>query len=305
MTDAATDVRAYWQSEKIRAQIKRRHARDHILQWTGLGAILLALLLLAILMASLIALEHQAFVQTKVELNLEIDAALIDTNNPFKGNYRKITRDAFKAYFPEVTDRRDQRELYKIMSTGAQFIVRRHVVENPQVIGKTIKLKVPLSDPFDQLNKKVIPPKIDALTDTQQGWLRVLERRGVIKEQAGRPVLELDLLLGPETLEAGKAGTDAIEAAVQKGFQAYFPNINDKTVYDIADESSVDFVRRHLIANPDAVGKTIRLAAPCARALRRAPGSRSSPAGSRSQWSSGQGSIEKRSCHFSLLCWTG
>jgi len=103
-----------------------------------------------------------AFYTTKVSLEIYLDPAKINKENPGKAKYRKITKQAFYAYFPQVKNRKDKRSLSKILSSGAQYIVRDYVVAHPEKIGETITINLPLSDPFDQLQKGVIPRLIDA-----------------------------------------------------------------------------------------------------------------------------------------------
>ena len=106
MSDTAIDapgpIRFHdWGSDAARARVKRRYRHDRILQWLGLGSIGIGVLLLTILLSSLISTGYPAFMTTKVTLDLFIDPKLVKPENPGKGNYRKLTRDAFGKYFPD------------------------------------------------------------------------------------------------------------------------------------------------------------------------------------------------------------
>ncbi len=151
-----------WASDASRQRIKKRYGRDRWLRYFGLGAIVTALMLLAVLIASLTYTGYVAFYTTKVSLDIFLDPQKIDKQKPGKASYRRITRNAFYAYFPDVTNRKEKRNLAKILSSGAKYIVRDYVVANPDKIGQIITISLPLSDPFDQLQKGVIPREIDA-----------------------------------------------------------------------------------------------------------------------------------------------
>ena len=55
-------------------------------------------------------------------------------------------------------DRAELRKLTNILSNGAQFTIRDRVVANPDLVGQTITVNVPVSDNYDQLNKGMIDP---------------------------------------------------------------------------------------------------------------------------------------------------
>lgn len=151
----------------------------------GLGAIGLAVGLLGILIASLVYTGYLAFAQTRVELTFRVDPALVQPESIRDGNFRSITRKALLEQFPEVTNRRKQTELTKLLSPGAEWIVRDHVVAHPELIGQTFKLMVPVADPYDQLSKGIMPRNVPEsqrrLDDEAIGWFDALEERGLVR----------------------------------------------------------------------------------------------------------------------------
>ena len=170
MSDTATPANGSsvaWGSPEQQRITARRHAADKRLQFYGLGAIGLAILLLGILVASLVRTGYVSFVQSKVSLEIPLSAERIDPKNPEKANYRVIVRNAFRDLFPNIKNNKELRHIDKILSSEARFIVRDYVVANPDMIGKTVTFDLPLSDPFDQLHKKVIPSEVEALDATR------------------------------------------------------------------------------------------------------------------------------------------
>ena len=152
MTDATSLAPARpidWASSDMEARRRRRRASESRLRIYGLAAICVALGLLGLLVSSLVSTGTQAFTQTHIALDLVID---VDPANPAQGNYRNIVRDAVDRLVPGA-DEAAQRIAQTIPTRNTHFIVRDYVVANPGVIGSTIRLEVPVSDPFDQLEK--------------------------------------------------------------------------------------------------------------------------------------------------------
>ena len=159
-------------------------AADRRLRIYGLTAIFLAAGLLGILVASLIATGHHAFTQTKVEMQVYLDPEILDPERPERGNYRNMVRDAFYTLFPGEIPEADRRAVGEMISQGANYLVRQRVVDDPELIGETVTFSLPLSDPFDQLTKGVIPREVPeeqrVVSDLQLTYYDRLVETGVV-----------------------------------------------------------------------------------------------------------------------------
>ncbi|WP_372614864.1 phosphate ABC transporter permease PstA [Aquicoccus sp.] len=159
MTDATND-KFDWAAPAFQAGLRKRKRNELWLKTLGLGAISIAFAMLLLLVGSLISTGYHAFTQTHLEIAVHFDPELIDADAPERGNYRQILSDTMHKEFSDVADDRDElRKLTKILSNRAQFTVRDRAVANPGVIGQTVKINVPVSDPYDQLNKGLINPE--------------------------------------------------------------------------------------------------------------------------------------------------
>ena len=148
-----------WASPAFTANLRKRKRSELWLKSLGLGAISIAFGMLALLIGSLISTGYLAFTQTHLEVSAYIDPELVDPENPNRGNYRQVLTDMMQAEFPEVADdRAELRKLTSILSNGAQFTLRDMVVANPDIVGQTVTVTVPVSDNYDQLNKGMIDP---------------------------------------------------------------------------------------------------------------------------------------------------
>ncbi len=164
----------------------KRGRTDLWLKGAGLTAILIAMAMLGILIGSLVYNGYAAFTQTHVTLQIDIDPARIPADNPADGNYRATVNDALLAQLPDVTGRRAQRDALRILSNGAQYILRDRVVANPELIGGTLTIALPVSDRYDQLHKGYVdretPETRRLVKNDEIGYFDVLIDKGLISK---------------------------------------------------------------------------------------------------------------------------
>jgi phosphate transport system permease protein len=151
-----TDIALPHPAADAAANRRRRRNADRRLRAYGIAAITLALGLLGILIATLVASGWAAFTQTHIRIDFPVSAELVDPANPAEGNFRRVTQDGLAALFPGEHSRAEMRTIGGIVTGNAQFLVRDAVVRDPSVIGGTLTLEVPASDPYDQLAKGLI-----------------------------------------------------------------------------------------------------------------------------------------------------
>ena len=180
MIDVALQ-RHNWSGSEAAARRKRRYSADFRIKVYGITAISLAVGLLAILIISLVVTGYTAFVRTMVTIDFPISTEYVDPADPAAGNYRVVVRDGLRAAFPDVTGPAE-RQLGQILTSNAQFMVRDAVVADPSVIGGTLTLAIPASDPFDQFNKGTIsrdvPEEQRRVNDQQIEWWDQLVAEG-------------------------------------------------------------------------------------------------------------------------------
>ncbi len=173
MTDSAGPAPAAhrdWNSPAYAANVARRRRGERVLKALGLTSIAIALGFLALMLASLVATGYQAFTQTHVTIDVAIDPAMIEADDLAKSNWRGMMGDTIETMFPDA-DRATRREIGDLLSDGAQYRVRDAVLADPSLVGQTLTIKVPVSDPFDQLHKGLVdratPEENRRVTDVQ------------------------------------------------------------------------------------------------------------------------------------------
>jgi len=178
MTDFTANQAVARKPDFSDAHLRKRYRAEARFRMYGIAAIFAALAMLAVLLGSIVTTGVSAFTQTEIALDVTLDSSQIDPAAIAKGNYRKIVRDAIRAQFPDVSGRRDLRNLYKIVSSGADFTLRRMVEADPSLIGTTRTVWFKSSADIDQLNKGAIPrdvPEADRrVNDDQIAWFDAL-----------------------------------------------------------------------------------------------------------------------------------
>ncbi len=182
--------------EAVARGIARRYRNEAIFRALGLGALLIGLGFLAFFFYTLVGNGYTALEQTRIRLDVELDAAVIDpgaTRDPetLRGaDYQRLARDALGGLFPEVTGRADLRALYALLSAGAGIELQQLVVNEPAAIGETRTLWLLADDDVDVIVKGQAPrdvPETDRrMDDRQLRWLTALEQQGRVDLQFNR-----------------------------------------------------------------------------------------------------------------------
>ena len=173
-----------WSDESAR-RLKSRHAADRRLRIYGIAAIAIAIGLLVTLLTSIFIASWTAWTETQIRLDVTLDPNEINAEDPFRGGYQDLVRNAIYQLFPQAETNADKRLVRDLLSQGAQFQVRDMVVADPSLIGQTISVWVPASDPIDQLSKGVIdrglPPDRRRVDDQQIGYFDALAAEGRVR----------------------------------------------------------------------------------------------------------------------------
>ena len=174
-------------STTIANGLRRRYAAERRFRLYGLTAVLVGLFFLFVLFATIIAKGYPAFFQTAIKLDIFFDPAVIDQTDLVSSNFRLLINKALGQQFPAVTSRRDRRQLAKLVSSGAPFLLQEIVADNPAVIGTTAAVWLPADDDVDMLIKGHIdrdqPGSERRLSDQQLAWIDQLHERGQLAKR--------------------------------------------------------------------------------------------------------------------------
>ncbi len=127
----------------VNASLKRRYAQEARFRFLGATAMVLGLLFVVILFTDIVLKGYTAFQQTYIQVPVYFDPATLDpsgTRDPqelAKADYLAVVKGSMRKLFPDLSDRRQLRELYALVSVGSAQQLQDLVLKHPSVLGTT------------------------------------------------------------------------------------------------------------------------------------------------------------------------
>jgi phosphate transport system permease protein len=129
--------------------IARRYAAERRFRLYGVAALVLTTAFLFVLVADIVWRSIPAFTQYHAVLDVTVDPEKVDPAKPAAGDFEGLVKAAWRAQFPSATSRADRRLLNGLVSGAGGDELRRRVLADPALIGKTVAVPVMLSDDAD------------------------------------------------------------------------------------------------------------------------------------------------------------
>ena len=171
----------------VNKRLEKRYRNEKRFRLYGLLSIMASVAFLMFLLTSIVGNGYTAFLQTYIKLDVQLEQGMIDKENPGRSDFQGIIKQAIRAYYPEVNDRKERRELYALFSSGAAFQLRDAVLKNPALSGTTISLWVLADDDVDMLMKghikRDVPESERRLNNRQLQWIDKLEAEKRIEKR--------------------------------------------------------------------------------------------------------------------------
>lgn len=173
-------------TERVRAGLGKRYAREKRFRLYGLIAISLSIIFLAILLLNILGKGLPAFTQTYIKLDVTLDKQALGLNdNPTAeqlraANYSAAINNSLESLFPNVQDRKQKKALKSLVSSEAQYDLQRLLIADPKLLGSTQSLWVMAGTDIDMYHKGYIDrnlPEADRrVKDYELAWLDKLEQ---------------------------------------------------------------------------------------------------------------------------------
>lgn len=156
-------------TQQVTAGLARRYAAEKRFRFYGMFAIAATLSFLAVLLISIVSKGLPAFTQTYMQLDVPLELSTLGIDQQTvdgvldgsisaqtirRANYNGAIREAMRERFPEVEGRSALRDLFKLVSKGAEFELAERVMEDPSVLGNRLTLWVPSDDEIGALYKQ-------------------------------------------------------------------------------------------------------------------------------------------------------
>ncbi|WP_237457477.1 phosphate ABC transporter permease PstA [Pseudomaricurvus sp. HS19] len=177
--------------DKVNRNLAKRYRKEKTFRAMGIASIAFGLLCLVVLFTDIIGKGHSAFLQTYIKLHVDLSTEMLyidDPSDPHQiaaADYQGALKEALKERFPEVTDRRQKRNLYGIVSNGAGFQLRQMVEENPALLNTQLDVWVAADDDYDTYYKS--RGEGEAYTgrfnEEQISWIEALIADGAVKKR--------------------------------------------------------------------------------------------------------------------------
>ena len=170
--------------------LARRYRAEKRFRFYGIIAILLSMIFLAFLFISIAANGYTAFQQTFVQLDIHLDPEMLDAGSLADANYQGLVKQSLAEMFPEVTTRKEKRQLYGMVSNGAAYQLQDFVRENQNRIGSVIQIWVPADDDVDMVAKghirRDVPEPERRVKDNQMAWIDRFQEQGRLEKRFNR-----------------------------------------------------------------------------------------------------------------------
>jgi phosphate transport system permease protein len=188
MTDAvASPVSRAGIAAVVEARLAKRHRAERRFRAYGLIAISLALGFLAILLGSLIAQGHTAFVTHKLSLAVYVDPQKVDPADLEGANYDMLVAGALlkKLGVPDDDLGENIMRMKAVASSAVGYDLHDQLKADKTLIGRTVTVHGPVSDDADLYFKGEIDRSIQEderkLDNGQLAWLDRLKQAGAVK----------------------------------------------------------------------------------------------------------------------------
>lgn len=173
-------------TDRLRAGLKRRYARERRFRTYGLLAIAIAVGFLMLLLGRIIEQGHTAFYAHTVTLPVYMDPARIDRSYPQGSNFELLVAEQQLARLGIADDAQGSRAtaMRSLFSSELKFLAAKRVADNPGLLGQTVPIGAPLSDEADLYFKGEIsvatPADQRRLSNEQIAWLEQMQAAGQV-----------------------------------------------------------------------------------------------------------------------------
>jgi phosphate transport system permease protein len=191
--------------QRVIASLKKRNRQEKLFKSIGLVAVIVSLLLVLLLFINIFSKGLPAFWQTSITLDIFFDPAIIkidekpiqrpaESGNDFRqrmiewetqvgmANYNRLIFAALSKVIPDANQHK--RHLGRIVTSGERFALRDRVVQDPSIVGQTLRLNLLTDANIDVWLKgkidRSLPDHQQQLSPIVRKWADDLYARNVI-----------------------------------------------------------------------------------------------------------------------------
>lgn len=183
-------------SEKQRQKslrVQKRYAAERRFVWYGRIAVGLGVASLLLLFSTIFSKGYTAFYRTTLRIPVTFSAETLGVSNSPSvaeledANYYGLAKKSIYSFFPDVSTRKQKKELAKLLSSGASLQLRSAALETPELLGQSKEFDLIASSDLDQIVKGNAPIDIEeskrVLSDFQLSALNLLKEQGRVNSE--------------------------------------------------------------------------------------------------------------------------
>jgi len=183
----------------------KRHKVEKRFRVYGMIAIATSLAFLVIMVGSITLRGAPAFKQSFIKIEMHIPAEKFNKNALQNSRFVSYLKETLRAMYPDVKTRKDKKQLYRLVSSNAEYTIRDAVIANPELIGKTHNFWVRTSSDIDMYLKGYVdenlPQSERRISDQQVKWIADLKKANRIEVR-----FNTQFLTGGDSREPEQAG---------------------------------------------------------------------------------------------------
>jgi len=177
-------------TEKVELSLKKRHRKENNFKRLGLAAVALGFVFVTILLSDIIIKATPAFHQywVKLDVTYKQDWLDVENNNPEslkKADYRKVLKSSIYQMFPDVKGRKNKRNLFKLFSSNAEFVLKDKLIAASHNLNQEISLWVKFDDDVDTYYKDNLADGVagSRISEQQAAWLSQLKKQNRVEKR--------------------------------------------------------------------------------------------------------------------------
>lgn len=174
----------------VNKNLAKRYRSEKRFKAYGIMSIAFGLMCLVFLFTDIISKGHTAFLQSYIQLEVDLDATALDITDPkdlsqiAAANYMGTVKTALRKRFPEVTGRQDKRRLYRLVSSGSGYDLRKMLEADPSILNTKQTVWLIADDDIDTFIKSAAKDGkkfTGRMNEKQQQWVADLEAKGEVE----------------------------------------------------------------------------------------------------------------------------
>ncbi|MEH6551107.1 MAG: phosphate ABC transporter permease PstA [Pseudomonadales bacterium] len=203
----------------VRKTLVRRNRAERRFRLYGLASIFFGLACVVVLFTDIISKGHGAFFQSYIELDIHYDAQVLGLDAGYTSadlraaNFEALVKQSLRNKFPDVSGRKEKRDMYRLISPGGAYHLQDRIAENPGLLGSNETLWLLASDDVDTYFKSIDSSEgafTGKVSEKQQLYVAQLIAEGVIEKQFNRAFFSSGDSREPELAGIGGAAMGSL-----------------------------------------------------------------------------------------------